>query len=80
MDYSNEEIALAKSCAIEHGCTWVNFEGVFEGAKIFEVAPRSGYIGKTGYPHFVAVKNGSAWFLEHEECKAITFILPLPLR
>lgn len=71
---------LAEACAHERGWLWVRYEGVFEGCYIFEVAPNDKHRGKVGYPSFVAVKGDSARWLEHDECKAVTFASPLPLR
>ena len=71
---------LAEDCACERGWLLARYEGVFDGSHIFEVVPRVGYLGKTGYPSFVAVRGDSARWLEHDECKAVTFASPLPPR
>lgn len=80
MEVPNSVKKLAEDCAFERGWLWVRYEGVYEGCFIFEAAPDDRYRGKIGYPSYIAVNNGSARWLEHEECKIITFASPLPPR
>ena len=64
---------IAAECAVANGFTWLRYEGFYHDSYIFQIVRNLRYSGKTGYPYYVAVKNGRARFCDHGECKDITF-------
>lgn len=80
MELTKDIIKLAKKFALEQGYKVVRYKGVYMGCFIFSVAVRGGYLGKIGYPHYIAVKGNAARKLDHDECVVVTFAQPLPLR